>query len=436
MASNTRKMSTERTTVLQSQWKELEPEFLRAKEALLAAKDRDNMYTCLVAEAKLDKAFDQAEEYGYTMTEANKGFESVRMIIETISPEDADHAVVKDIMATWNPYIETYKKLTRNYCSAHSFRKKRLKEAEDEQRAIDNEDRLKEKALDAEDNLKVPALEADTQLKEKAAEAEARRVDNLAMEELRLTNNLAIKKLEVERAMGGPDTSGNTTPGSRESPVPPAVTQLSKQDISQFKPTNSLSSKLSFLEMQDWKEEVLNWVKIAKHTDLEISMQKHLLKIVVDSDMWLKACYTFEAEDSHIEMIDKLVFQFEISLPLFNRRQQFFDQRRGKSKSLHSYMIKMEHQGLSAKIQDMGVHKMLCHKFMSDEGPAFHKKICGLKTPTGETNHNHTFKEQLNLVALEYRESVMTSESKNKVNQTGGGTPKWEKFKKKEGFIK
>ena len=151
-------------------------------------------------------------------------------------------------------------------------------------------------------------------------------------------------------------SSGTATPASRESPVPPAATLLSKQDISQFKPTNSLSAELSFIEMQDWKEEVLNWFEIAKHTDLQISMQKHLLKTVIDPDMWLKACYIFEAQDSHTVMIDKLVSQFEVSLPLFNRRQQFFDTKRGKSESLHSYMIKMERQGLSSKIQDMG-HK-------------------------------------------------------------------------------
>ena len=81
--------------------------------------------------------------------------------------------------------------------------------------------------------------------------------------------------------MGGAATSGASTPASRESPVPPVVTQLSKQDISQFKLTNTLSSELSFLEMQDWKEEVLNWFKIANHTNLDISMQKHILKIVV-----------------------------------------------------------------------------------------------------------------------------------------------------------
>ena len=136
-------------------------------------------------------------------------------------------------------------------------------------------------------------------------------------------------------------------------------------------------------------------------------------------------------------MVDKLVSQFEVSLPLFNRRQQFFDTKQGKNESLHSYMIKMERQGFSSKIQDMNLHKYLCHKFMTDEGLAFRKKVCGLKTPTGETNVNPTFKELLNLAALEYRESVMVVEGKNKVNQTaGGGNPKCEKVKKKEGFIK
>ena len=98
-------------------------------------------------------------------------------------------------------------------------------------------------------------------------------------------------------------------------------------------------------------------------------------------------------------------------------------------------MIKMERQGLSSKIQDMNLHKYLCHKFMTDEGPAFRKKVCGLKTPTGETNVNPTFKELLNLAALDYRESIMVADGKNKVNQTGA-IPKREKVKKKENFIK
>ena len=269
-------------------------------------------------------------------------------------------------------------------------------------------------------------------------EAEASRKEKITLKEMRLESNLAIKKLEVAQAMNASGaSSGTATPASRESPVPPAATLLSKQDITQFKLTNSLSAELSFIEMQDWKEEVLNWFEIAKHTDLQISMQKHLLKTVVDPDMWLKACYVFEAEDSHIAMVDKLVSQFEVSLPLFNRRQKLFNTKQGKNESLHSCMIKMERQGFSSKIQDMNLHEYLCHKFMTDDGPSFCKKVCGMKTSTGETNVNPTFKELLNLVALEYRESVMVAEGKNKVNQTaGGGNPKCEKLKKKEGFIK
>ena len=191
---------------------------------------------------------------------------------------------------SWTPYFETYKKLTRNYCNAHSFRKKRLKEAEDNQRATDAEARLKEKATEAEGRLK----------------------ENLAIKELKLNNNIALKRLDLKQSISGAASSGASTPISREFPVPQVVSQLSKQDISQFKPTNSFSSELSFLKMQDWKEDVLNWFKIANHTNLNISMQKHLLKIVVDPDMWVKACYTFEAQDSHINMIDKLYSQFEV----------------------------------------------------------------------------------------------------------------------------
>ena len=99
-------------------------------------------------------------------------------------------------------------------------------------------------------------------------------------------------------------------------------------------------------------------------------------------------------------------------------------------------MIKMEHQGLSAKLNGMGMHEILCHKFMSDEGPSFRKKVCCLKTATGEANTNPTFKELLNLAALEHRETVMTLESRKQVNQTGGAQPKRDRTKKKKGFIK
>ena len=187
------------------------------------------------------------------------------MIIETISSQDVDHPTVKDIMATWDPYIETYRRLTRNYCMAHTFRKKKLREIE-----------LEDRAWDAEDNIRIRSMEAEASRKEK-----------ITLEEMKLEFNLAIKKLEVAQAMNASGaSSGTATPVSRESPVPPAATVLSKQDIAQFKPTNSLSAELSFIKMQDWKEEVLNWFEIAKHTELQISMQKHLLKTIVDPDMW------------------------------------------------------------------------------------------------------------------------------------------------------
>ena len=88
---NTRKMSHERTVTLLEQWKELEPDFLKANTALMSAKDRDDMYSLLIAEDRLDEAVDVAEDYSYAMTEAKLHFKSVRMIIETISLEDANH---------------------------------------------------------------------------------------------------------------------------------------------------------------------------------------------------------------------------------------------------------------------------------------------------------------------------------------------------------
>ena len=140
------------------------------------------------------------------MSEAKKRFEAVRMIVETISSEDEEHTVVRDIRASWTPYFETYKKLNRNYCNAYSFRRKRLKELED---------------------------------KQKAAEAETPLKKELALKEMRLQNYVSIKKLELEHnlSLSGTASSGTSTPISRESPVPPVAAHMSKQDISQFKPT-------------------------------------------------------------------------------------------------------------------------------------------------------------------------------------------------------
>ena len=167
-------------------------------------------------------------------------------------------------------------------------------------------------------------------------------------------------------------------------------------------------------------------------------MQRHLLKNVVDSDMWVKAKYKFEDEDNYEAMALKLCTQFEESVPLFIRRQQLFDTRRGKMESLHSYMIKLELQAMSANLDKINLHKLLCHKLMSDEGPDFRKKkLVSLKTATGEPNMNPSYKELMNLASLEYREKVMMTESKKLVNSTGGGQPRHKKNRsKKEGFMK
>ena len=88
---------------------------------------------------------------------------------------------------------------------------------------------------------------------------------------------ISIKKLKLEHgtSISGSESSpsGTSTPISWSSPVPPATTQLSKKDISEFKPKNSLSAELTYLEMQDWKVEPLNWFKIGNHAALESSMQ-------------------------------------------------------------------------------------------------------------------------------------------------------------------
>ena len=299
-----------------------------------------------------------------------------------------------DIMNRWTPYKELYKTLNRNFCIAYSFRKKRIKEEEAKER--------------------------------------------ITMEEMRLNNEkeISIKKLELEHGstISGGDSgpSGTSTPISWSSPSP----QLSKKDISEFKPKNSLSAELTYLEMQDWRDKTLNWFKIGNHATLEASMQRHLLKNVVDSDMWVKAKYKFEDEDTHEAMVLKLCTQFEESVPLFIRRQQFFDTRRGKTESLHSYMIKLELQAMAANLDKINLHELLCHKLMSDEGPDFRKKVVSLKTATGEPNMNPSYKELMNLASLEYREKVMMSENKKLVNNTGGGQTRCERKKKSKGFMK
>ena len=82
----------------------------------------------------------------------------------------------------------------------------------------------------------------------------------------------------------------------------------------------------------------------------------------------------FEDDDDYTVMIDKLCAEFEHSLPLFNRRQHFFDMR-GKSEALYTYMIKLQLQAMAAKLDTLTLDRQLTHKLMSDEGVSFHKKV-------------------------------------------------------------
>ena len=76
--------------------------------------------------------------------------------------------------------------------------------------------------------------------------------------------------------------------------------------------------------MVDWKTEVLAWFKAAIYQSYDFALQRQLLKQVVEEESWVRGHFTFEGDDNYIIMIDKLCAKFEESLPLFNRRQQFF----------------------------------------------------------------------------------------------------------------
>ena len=116
-------MAADRLAALRAQWAELDKEFKEARTALYAAKDRDDLFTSLMS----SNMFDEAEEYGIFMQEAKRKFETVRMTVESIHPEDEGTEIITDIMNRWTPYKELYKMLNRNFCCAYSFRKKRLR---------------------------------------------------------------------------------------------------------------------------------------------------------------------------------------------------------------------------------------------------------------------------------------------------------------------
>ena len=104
-------MAAERLDALMRRWAELDIEFEESRTALYTAKDRDNLFTSFLESEMFDEASDEAEEYGISMQEAKRKFETVRMTVKGISPKDEGTEVVIDIMNRWTPYKDLYKEL-------------------------------------------------------------------------------------------------------------------------------------------------------------------------------------------------------------------------------------------------------------------------------------------------------------------------------------
>ena len=287
-------MAKARLAALTSQWAELAPTFLQARQALYATKDRDD-----ISSNELDEAANEVEEYSKCMSEAKRTFKIIRMTINNINPEDENTPAVLDIMEKFKTYLELYKLLSRNFCKAHTFKRNRVKAAEEREKL-----RLEE-----------------LQEREKFRLEEMKEKEKLKLEEMNNAKEIMIKKLELEASNTSlhseSSTPGTSTPVSRSSPVPPP-TQLPARDTSQFKPKMTLSSDITFMEMVDWKQETLAWFKAANFPALDLTLQRQLLRQVVEEESWVRGHYTFEDGDSHTAMIDKLCAEFKQSLPLFN----------------------------------------------------------------------------------------------------------------------
>ena len=121
---------------------------------------------------------------------------------------------------------------------------------------------------------------------------------------------------------------------------------------------------------------------------------------MVEDKSWVRGKFVFEDDDNHIVMIDKLCAEFEESLPLFNRRQQFFNTRRGKNESLYTYMVKLQLSAMAAKLDTLTLDDQLVHKCMSDEGVTFRKKVMQLKK-------DPTYKDLLLIARLDKKENTV-----------------------------
>ena len=331
----------------------------------------------------MEEAANEVEVYSECMLETKKVFKIIRMTINDIELEDKDNPAVLTILDKWNKYQKLYKQLSINFSKAQTFRRNRIK-AEEER-------------------------------------------EKLRLEEVKNAQEVIIKKLELESVntslQSGSSTPGTSTPISRASPSHDTG-QLPIRDNSQFKPKITLSSEITFLEMMDWKTETLAWFKARNYTTIDLALQRQLLRQVVEDESWVRGKFVFE--DSHIVMINKLCAEFEESLPLFNRRQQFFDTKRGKNESVYTFMVKLQLSAMAAKLDTLTLDEILMHKCMTDMGVTFCKKVVQLKK-------DPTFKDLLLMAKFDKKEKIVSGEQghANATLTAGGGSGGCAKNKKK-----
>ena len=216
-------MAEARINTLSAKWNDLAPSFLRARQALFAAKDHDNIYTAFLSSHKPEEAANKVAAYSERMMDAKRDFAIIRVTFNDIDPEDMHSPVVKEILDKWNDYFKLYKQLCMNFSKAQTFRRNRSK--------------IEEK-------------------------------EKLRMEEVKNAQEVRIKKLELESLSASinleSSTPGTSTSNSRASPSPASL-----RNYDQFKPKITLSSEITFLEMMDWKVETLAWFKAANHSNID-----------------------------------------------------------------------------------------------------------------------------------------------------------------------
>ena len=200
------------------------------------------------------------KKYSTSMVEAKKRFEDMWLIIEEINPQNRESSVVKAIMDKCEAYMKLYKFLVLNLGKAQTFRNSMLKEEQEK-------------------------------VKEKEKEQEILMM--LKLEEITNSKELSLRKLKLDATNASvsseSSTPGTSTPISRVSPTPAQA-----RDLTHLQPKSVLSTEISSLEMQDWKQETLAWFKASNFIVYDIELQRQLLKQVIDDDSWVCGRFTFE----------------------------------------------------------------------------------------------------------------------------------------------